>query len=292
MKNQNSSTHSERRGILLMLASVLLFAGTALLLSYINKTYTVNGWVASAYRALFGLIVVFVMQGSTGKLALHRIFTRPLLFARGFIGGCTIPLYYITIMELGPGRAGMITGSYPLFAAIFAMLFLGEVVARRYFIYITIALFGLVAVFSENGLEGSKPLYDLVALLGAAAGGICVVLIRHLRHTETTSNIFAAQCLFTLILGVSIGRTQLWIQDSQVLALVILASLTVIGGQLCITEAFRRISVAKGSTLQMLTPVTTVIGSAYLLGESFGLMEIAGGAAIIFASYKIVTSRR
>ena len=274
-----------------MTASILLFSTTALLLSYVNRTFSIDAWVASAYRAMIGLAVVFAMQKSTGKLDLRRIFTQPLLLARGLLGGATIPVYYITIMELGPGRAGMIAGSYPLFAATFGMLFLREPVSRKYYTYITLALIGLAGVFSSNGLESAKPLYDILALIGAAVGGICVVLIRHLRHTETTSNIFAAQCVFTLAIGLVATQGNLLIANPQALGLVLLAAFTVVGAQLTLTEAFRHINIAKGSTLQMLTPALTALGSACLLGESFSHLEILGGCAIIFASYKIVTDK-
>lgn len=117
-------------------------------------------------------------------------------------------------------------------------------------------------------------------------------MIRHLRHTESTSNIFASQCIFTLVIGASTAGPACFITDRTVLGLVLLASITVVGGQLCITEAFRHINVAKGSILQMLTPALTVIGSASLLGESFSAMEISGGCAILFASYQIVTAKQ
>ncbi|MGJ8651024.1 MAG: DMT family transporter [Opitutaceae bacterium] len=287
-----AQSFSERRGIILMIASVCCFTATSLLLSYVNQTYGVSGWVASAYRGIIGLIAVVAMQGSTGKLALQRIVTRPLLFMRGLVGGATIPIYYLCIMELGPGRAGMIGGSWPLFGAIFAAVMLREGLSRRFFAYIALALGGLVAVFASKGLEASKPFYDLLSLCGAAAGGLCVVMIRHLRHTESTSNIFASQCIFTLIIGACTSSSAFFITDPTVLGLVLLASIAVVGGQLCITEAFRHINVAKGSTLQMLTPALTVICSASLLGESFSAVEILGGGAILFASYQIVIAKK
>lgn len=293
MKTHTNPIRSpEQRGILLMTLSVILFSATALLLSYAHDTYGVSGWVAAAYRATIGLILVSLLQKRIGKLSLHRVFTQPLLFARGFIGGMTIPVYYITIMELGAGRAGMIGGAYSLFAAVFAMCLIGEPLSSRYYKYIALALAGLVGVYSSNGLEASKPLYDTIALCGAAAAGICVVLIRHLRHTETTANIFAAQCVFALILGVGGARSDLFTMPPKVFVLVLFASVIVVCAQLCITAGFRLIDVARGSTLQMLTPVVTAVSSACLLGESFGKLELLGGAAILFASYQIVLAKR
>lgn len=291
MIQQNSTQTHEKRGLLLAITSVICFSATSLLLSYLNTEHHVDGWVASAYRAAVGLLAIIAMQGSTGKLCLQRILTNRLLFLRGLIGGATIPMYYLCIMELGPGRAGMLSGSYPLFAAVFAMPLLKEGLKRSYFLYIGIALLGLMAVFAENAFQGGKPAYDALALAGAATAGLCVVLIRHLRHTENTSNIFASQCAFTLIIALCAAGNRLWIDDPVALGLTLLAAITVVGGQLSITESFRHLNVAKGSTLQMLTPALTVISSAILIGEQFSLLEMLGGAAILFASYRIVMEK-
>lgn len=291
MEQSKASQHHETRGLILAIISVLCFTATALLLSHLNRAYGIDGWVASAYRGVAGLIVIMAMQSKTGKLQLHHILTNRVLFVRGLIGGATIPLYYTCIMELGPGRAGMIGGAYPLFAAIFAIFLLKETLKRSYFAYIALALLGLVAVFADEGIGGSKPFYDTLAIIGAAAAGLCVVMIRHLRHTESTSSIFASQCVFTLVMTMSVAGDRLIIHDPAAFALTALAAITVVIGQLCITESFRHITVAKGSTLQMLTPALTVLFSALLIGEHFGPLELIGGTAILFASYRIVLSK-
>ena len=291
MKQFNPKKSHETRGLILAIISVLCFSATALLLSYLGSTYYVDGWIASAYRAIIGLIVIVAMQGKTGKLHFTHIITNRLLFARGLIGGATIPIYYMCIMELGPGRAGMIGGSYPLFAAIFAQFLLRENLKRSYFIYIVLALIGLAAVFADNDIGESKPFYDVLAISGAAAAGLCVVMIRHLRHSENTSTIFASQCIFTLIIAIIAVGDRLFINNMHALGLTLLAAVTVVCGQLAITESFRHINVAKGSTLQMLTPALTVLLSALFLGEHFSMLEIIGGVAILFASYRIVLSK-
>jgi drug/metabolite transporter (DMT)-like permease len=116
-------------------------------------------------------------------------------------------------------------------------------------------------------------------------------MIRHLRQTESTSNIFASQCIFTLIIGASTAGHAFFITDPVVLGSILLASITVVGGQLSITEAFRHINVAKGSISQMLPPALTVVCSASLLGELFSAVKIPGGCAILFASFQIVTAK-
>jgi drug/metabolite transporter (DMT)-like permease len=132
----------------------------------------------------------------------------------------------------------------------------------------------------------------VLAIIGATAAGLCIVMVRHLRHSETTSTIFAAQCIFTLIITIAIAGDRLLMYNMQALGLTFLAAITVVGGQLAITESFRHINVAKGSTLQMLTPALTVLLSALLIGEHFSMLELIGGAAILIASYRIVISKQ
>lgn len=290
--NQSDTKQScEAFGLILAIISVLCFSATSLLLSHLSNAYGVDGWVASAYRAFVGLVVIIAMQSKTGKLQIMHILSNRLLLLRGLVGGATIPLYYVCIIELGPGRAGMIGGSYPLFAAVFAVFLLRETLKKSYFTYIALALVGLAIVFANNGAIQNKPFYDVVAIIGAAAGGLCVVMIRHLRHSETTSTIFASQCIFTLILAIISASDRLIIDNMQALGFTLLAAITVVGAQLALTESFRHINVAKGSTLQMLTPALTIVLSALIIGEHFSILELTGGAVILFSSYRIVLSK-
>ena len=291
MKQFNPGQRQETRGLILAIIAVLCFSANSLLLSYLGNIHGIDGWIASAYRAVIGLVFIIAIQGKAGKLHFTHIITNRLLFARGLIGGATIPVYYICIIELGPGRAGMIGGSYPLFAAVFALFLLRENLKRSYFAYIVLALIGLAAIFTDNGIGESKLFYDTLAIIGAATAGLCVVMIRHLRHSENTSTIFASQCIFTLMIAIATTGDRLLIHNMQALGLTVLASITVMCGQLAITESFRYINVAKGSTLQMLTPALTVLLSALILGEHFSMLELIGGATILFASYRIVISK-
>lgn len=288
MIKNHITTKPQTLGLILAIASVICFTATSLLLSKINTDHQIDGWVAAAYRAVVGLLLILCTQSTTGKLRISHIFTNRILFLRGLIGGATIPVYYICIMQLGPGKAGIIGGTYPLFAAIFAIFLLKESLSRTYFVFISIALLGLIAIFADTGIKSSNAVYDVCAIIGAAAAGLCVVMIRHLRHTETTSNIFASQCLFTLIITIGVAGDQVFIRDPLAFVLTLIAAMAVAGGQLCITESFRYLNVAQGSSMQMLTPVMTVITSALFLGEQFTTLELTGGAMIIYASYKIV----
>ena len=52
-------------------------------------------------------------------------------------------------------------------------------------------------------------------------------------------------------------------------------------GQLTMTRAFRELSVARGSLLQMLVPLGIAAGGAVLFGERFQPHELLGAALIL-----------
>ena len=54
------------------------------------------------------------------------------------------------------------------------------------------------------------------------------------------------------------------------------------------THAYRDLSVARGSSLQMLLPMAAGIGGFLFLGETFSLLEIAGGALTMLATWQIL----
>ena len=112
MEQSTAQSSHETRGLVLAITSVICFSATSLALSYTSAKHGVDCWVAASYRGIFGLLVILVLQGRTGKLQLHHIVTNRLLFVRGLIGETAIPVYYLCIIELGPGRASVIGGSY------------------------------------------------------------------------------------------------------------------------------------------------------------------------------------
>jgi drug/metabolite transporter (DMT)-like permease len=108
-----------------------------------------------------------------------------------------------------------------------------------------------------------------------------VVTIRQLHATEHSSTIFAAQCVYGLALCGIPALLQLQPITGLGLAVTAVASITAAVGQLAMTRAFRDLSVAEGSLLQMLVPVGIAAGGALFFSERFTLNELAGAALIL-----------
>lgn len=279
---------SERTGIGLMLGSVVLFAVNALLVRGLSLAVpAADGWVASLFRGVVGLTVVALFF--RGSFRPSHLFKHRLLMLRGLLGGFGILALYITVVELGAGRAVIINLSYPIFGSLFAALFLGESLPTRAWAWM-FAGFGGLLVFLGGGVDFAIGPYDLLALVGAVAAGAVVVMIRQLRHSESTATIYSAQCLASALIAAG-PATEATIQlPTSAILLMALAAVLVAIAQLAMTHAYRSLSVARGSSIQMLLPLVTALGGWWLFGERFSPLELGGAALTLFATTRILAA--
>ena len=279
---------SERTGIGLMLGSVVLFAVNALLVRGLSLAVpAADGWVASLFRGVVGLTIVALFF--RGSFRPSHLFKHRLLMVRGLLGGFGILALYITVVELGAGRAVIINLSYPIFGSLFAALFLGEALPARAWGWM-IAGFGGLLVFLGGGVDFAIGPYDLLALVGAVAAGAVVVMIRQLRHSESTATIYSAQCLASALIAVGPATEATRQLPTSAILLMTVAAVLVALAQLAMTHAYRSLSVARGSSIQMLLPLVTALGGWALFGERFSPLELGGAALTLFATTRILAA--
>ncbi len=277
---------SEHRSIALMLGSVVLFAVNALLIRGLSLAVpAADGWVASLFRGVVGLAIVslFFRRGFRPT----HLFKHRLLMVRGLLGGFGILALYLTVVQLGAGRAVIINLSYPIFGSLFAALWLGERLPARSWLWM-LAGFGGLLVFLGGGLDFAVGPYDLLALAGSVAAGGVVVMIRQLRHSESTATIYASQCLASALITLVPAAAPTFTLPLPAIGLITVAAVLVALAQLAMTHAYRHLSVARGSSIQMLLPLVTAIGGWALFGERFTLPELGGAALTLFATTRIL----
>jgi drug/metabolite transporter (DMT)-like permease len=270
------STH--RRALALMLLSVAAFTANVLLVRALDNLHFANIWLVSCARFVVGLgVVAVVYRREWQPLNLAR---NPRLIERGLLGGLGVYLTYLCVVKLGAGRATFINNTYVIWGAVLAAWVLHEKLRPALLIGGLCALTGLALL--TNVLGGGTPdLYDWLAVLSAFVSAWVVVTIRQLHATEHSSTIFAAQCVYGLVLCGIPAFLQLQPISGLGLTVTGLASITAAIGQLAMTRAFRDLSVAEGSLLQMLVPVGIAAGGVMFFRERFSLHELAGAALIL-----------
>ena len=272
------STH-HARGVTLMLVSTACFTANVLLVRGLGEMHAANIWLVSCARFVVGLALILAVYRA--EFEPTHLYRNRRLIERGLVGGAGVYLTYLTVVKLGAGRAIFIGNTYVIWGALLAAWLLREKLRPAVLVGSLAALAGLALltnVFAPNAHPG---LYDLAAVVVALFSAWVVVTIRQLHATEHTSTIFAAQCVFGLLLCTGPAIATFAPISATAWLVILLASVTAGAGQLTMTRAFRDLPVAEGSLLQMLVPLGVALGGAMFFHERFAPRELAGAALIL-----------
>jgi len=282
---------TDRRGLCLMLLSVVLFAANTLLIRGIAaRVPAADGWLASLFRGVCGLMLVVVLYGAGRGFQPSRLIGSRLVVIRGIVGAIGILCFYISVTKLGAARAVVLNLTYPAFATIIAALWLKETVSRAAVLWMVVAFAGLLLFLGSDGHLLRLSPFDLLGLAGALAAGWVVVVIRRLRHEEHPATIFASQAFYGLLASVP-AVTKLPALPPLAWGGLIAAAVLVAIAQLAMTHAYRTLPVSRGSATQMTLPLVTAAGGFLCFGETFHLPELAGAALTLLATWRVVAAK-
>ena len=276
-----SIENNKFKGTCLILASSCMYSLMACL---IKSAAEIGAFRISFIRFLFGLCVLCVLM-LTGRIKL-KFNNWALLAARGVLGGTAVWITYLAIVKLGISKGTVIMYSYPVYASIFGVIILKEKFRLTNLVSIICALVGLYLLVVKAGgyralLDVGK--YEIITVAGAAISGLTVAIIRKLHETETTFEIFFAQCLFgTLLMLIPANMGDQSISANGILLLLGIAGFAFVG-QLMMTEGFRYLPVNIASVLAMVELVMNYGIGIFIFGEATSVRS-AGGAALILAA--------
>ena len=131
-----------------------------------------------------------------------------------------------------------------------------------------------------------------LVLAGSVVAGFAIVCVRRLAATDSPPSIFMSQSLmgFWLVFVPAMSRPAAF---SLRLALILLAiGLVAACAQMLMTWSYRRVEVATGSLLSMLTPVINVGVGVLAFQERFGPVEAVGAAIILAACTAVMALGR
>lgn len=269
------------RGTVLMVASAGCFIANALVIRVLGARFAVDSWLLSSVRFVVGLALIVMLFTPGRVFRFNNLYRNPRLIIRGVLGGIGVYLYYLTIVHLGAGRATFISNTYVVMGALLAVVVLKEPFTPALIVGAVVSLGGL-ALLTGGGLAlPATGFYDFLALLGALASAIVIVTIRQLHRTEHTATIFGAQCFYGLLFCLVPTAARFEMPALPAWGLLVASAACAGAGQLMMTRAYRDLSVARGSLLQMLVPLGTAGGGALFFGERFQLHELVGAALIL-----------
>lgn len=288
-----SQSHSAYlRGILVMALSSVIFSAMSTFVKILPDDGSTVAKIALA-RFLFG---TFLILGA-GWLGLIRVrfVAKWLLVTRGVLGALAVYVYFISIAKVGLGKGSVLNFSYPIFAAVFATLFLRDRVRLDVWACVFLGFIGAYLIVMPDAARGAVRLnsYDLLALLGGVLAGGAVVAIKKLRETDSSYVIFLSQCFFGVLLvagPASSGRVAFHGPEWVLLAaLVVFAAI----GQLLMTYAYKHVPATEGSLIALLTPAINMAVGISFFGKAEKMSVTAYfGCALILGSCAYVAIRK
>ena len=271
------------RGVLLMLVSALCFTANALLIRALGAVQAVDVWLLASVRFVVGLgLILAIYRVAPGEFEPLRLWRNRRLISRGVVGSLGVYGYYLTVVHLGAGRATFINNTYVVLGAVLAAIMLRERFGALLVIGGILALAGLGLLTGVFAAGADVSPYDLLAIAVAFGSAYIVVTIRQLHaEGEHTATIFAAQCVYGLLLCLGPAVAAWAPHPPLAWVLMGIAALSAALGQITMTRAFRDLPVGEGSLLQILVPLGIAVGGVAFFGERFAAYEMVGAAMIL-----------
>ena len=267
------------RGLLSMLCSALCFSATSTL---IRLAPNIDPFKSSLFRFAIGMTLL----GTAAICKRIRLdfSNTPLLIARGLTGGLSVFIFFWSINAIGLGKGTLLSYTYPVFAAIWGVILLGEKVSPRLWMFIAVAFFGFALTSMGRGdVMPTLGLPECFAIAGAMLSGLAIVIVRKLRATESTYAIFFSQCVIgfcLMLIPANIVPAAIGITGGFVLlGIGVSAAL----GQLLMTYSFKALSVSQGSVIALITPVVNIAIGVLVFNETLTLLSGLGMFLVLAA---------
>ncbi len=204
---------------------------------------------------------------------------RSLLVTRGIAGAVSLILFFLSLKYLPVGTAVVLRYLSPVFAAIFAVIWLKEKIRPIQWLFFLLAFSGVLVM---KGFDNDLSLIGLVLIFSSAlVMGIVFVTISKIGkqdHPIVIINYFMA--IGTLLGGVLALNDWRTPQGNE---WIILSSLGVVGfvGQLFMTKAFQIASTNQVAPLKYLEVIFTVLIGAFWFMETYTIWAILGMVMVI-----------
>lgn len=275
------------RGIAFALLGVTIFSFTLPMVKLALPAF--SPWTLTFGRAtLAGLLAILFLVFFRVTFP-DRKHLRPLLVtAAGIVIGWPI-LTTLALQETTSAHAAVITAGLPLATAVLAVFRLHEQVPRTFWLAALIGTLTLVIyALARGGQEGGSAtsnLYLVGAVLAAAMGyAEGAILSRYMPGWQVVSWCVVLTLPITMpgfLISLWIGRESHDVSLIPVLAFLFTAFGSMYFGFFAWYRGLSELGVAKGSQVQLIQPLLTLLWSVVLLGETVTAATLLAASVVI-----------
>lgn len=257
-----------------MIISTLAFACMNVTVKYLVN---VNAFQIVFFRSISSLFFTF------GFLLKNKIpilgNNHKLLVLRGLVGVSSMTLFFMSVKYLSVGTAVSLRYIAPIFAALFAILFLKEKIKPLQWLFFIMAFSGVIIL---KGLDSSVNTYGLLlVLIASVLSGLVYIIISKIGKSEHPVVIVNYFMVVATITGavLSIGN---WVAPRG-MEWPLLFSLGVFGyfGQVYMTKAFQTAATNQVAPLKYIEVIFTLLFGIFLFGEIYTFWSLLGIVLII-----------
>lgn len=238
-----------------------------------------------SFLCMLVLIPSLLKDLKTYPVGLHHL--KPLLL-RSLAGGFAMIAYFSAISRLPLATAVLLNYTSPLWAGLFAFLFLNEALSAGLVLAYPLALTGVLMVVGGPGLSDDLPAVGL-GLASAVMAGAAYTALRGLRGTPP-SIVVTGLCLVSSVVVAPFCYANYVAPTPTEWGLLWACGLASAGAQVLMTLGFRTCKTAAASTIGLATVAISGLLSSLLLGEMLGGKQWLGIAVLLWATSQ--TGRR
>lgn len=247
-------------------------------------------WTLTFGRAaLAGILALILLRRARVKFPERKLISPLLVTASGIVVGWPI-LTTLALQETTSAHAAVITAGLPLATAVLAVFRLHEKVTRAFWAAALVGTFTLVIyAWLNGGQEGSSLKADLfligaviAAAIGYAEGAILSKVMPGWQVVSWCVVLSLPVSLPYFVISLWLGREEHVVTPVSFLAFLFTAFGSMYFGFFAWYRGLAELGVARGSQIQLVQSLLTLLWSALLLGE------VVTGQTLIAASIVLV----
>ncbi len=285
-----SVSHS-RLGPLLCSLAMVLVGSTVVASKIIGQD--VEPFLATALRHAAALPIFFAIMWWTGarfqRVSRHDAILLTIQAAAGSVGYTVLLIHGVTLSSAAD--AGIVAGTLPAMAALFAALFLGERPGPRLILAIALATAGVMVVAITPDARSANPTrLRGIALLLAAVACEAVFILGNKRLTKPMPAL--AMSTLMSVGGLALSAVPAWLLYTTtpstftlpaVAGIDYYAWVPTVGGFLLWYAGSARTSGARASLATVWLPISALFLSALFLGEQIQVWQWVGLGCVLVA---------
>lgn len=266
------------RGPALFLLSSFLFAVMGVFVKLASPFVSANE--IALVRFIIGIILSLALAGA-GRVSLAASH-KGLLVARGVFGGLAVVFFFTAIEKGTLTNATVLNNTYPIFATVWAAVYLKEKIQISIVMPLIASIAGIVLLIHPD--FGELRYGDIFGLISGLLAGFSIVIIRKLRQTESAWSVFFYLSLFGAAFSGVAAIPNFKIPEPEIAGYIVLAGILGTVGQVIMTSAYKYTTASLGSVLSMSTAMFAAFFGLVFMGEMLSMTESAGALVILISS--------